>query len=107
FKDGAATLGTGALSAGTATFSTSALSVAAHSVTGVYGGDTNFGGSTSSTLTQIVNSASTTTAVASSANPSAFGQSVTFTATVAATAPGAGTPTGTVTFKDGASTLGT
>jgi len=36
-----------------------------------------------------------------------FGQPVTFTATVAAKSPGAGTPTGTVTFKDGSSTLGT
>jgi len=35
------------------------------------------------------------------------GQSVTFTATVTAKSPGAGTPTGTVTFKDGPSTLGT
>jgi hypothetical protein len=32
---------------------------------------------------------------------------VTFTATVTATAPGAGTPTGTVTFKNGATVLGT
>src|SRR5262249_1011568 len=36
-----------------------------------------------------------------------FGQTVTFTATVSVTAPGAGTPTGTVTFLDGGSTLGT
>ena len=43
----------------------------------------------------------------SSANPSIFGQTVTFTATVTATAPASGTPTGTVTFKDGAATLGT
>src|SRR5262249_8930377 len=35
------------------------------------------------------------------------GQAVTFTATVAAVAPGAGTPTGTITFKDGKVTLGT
>src|SRR6266436_229334 len=48
----------------------------------------------------------TTTSVASSANPSAAGQSVTFTATVAVTT-GAGTPTGTVTFLDGGGTLGT
>ncbi|HVB09005.1 MAG TPA: Ig-like domain-containing protein, partial [Bacillota bacterium] len=34
-------------------------------------------------------------------------QPVTFTATVALTAPGAGAPTGTVTFTDGSSTLGT
>ena len=42
--------------------------------------------------------------VSSSANPSTFGQSVTFTATI--TAPG-GTPTGSVTFSDGATLLGT
>jgi hypothetical protein len=36
-----------------------------------------------------------------------MGQSVTFTATVAAVAPGAATPTGTVTFKDGTVVLGT
>ncbi|MFO1421385.1 MAG: Ig-like domain repeat protein [Candidatus Competibacteraceae bacterium] len=33
------------------------------------------------------------------------GQSVTFTATVAATPPGSGTPSGTVTFNDGATSL--
>jgi hypothetical protein len=32
---------------------------------------------------------------------------VTFTATVNALAPGAGTPSGTVTFKDGTTVLGT
>ena len=31
---------------------------------------------------------------------------MTFTATVTATPPGAGTPTGTVTFRDGATSLG-
>src|SRR5262249_22945091 len=41
---------------------------------------------------------STSTVVSSSANPSASGQSVTFTATVSATAPGEGTPSGTVQF---------
>ena len=35
------------------------------------------------------------------------GQPVTLTATVAATAPAAGTPSGTVTFKDGAHAIGT
>jgi hypothetical protein len=46
----------------------------------------------------------TTTTLASSPNPSTFGQAVTFTATVKATS---GTPTGTVTFKDGTTTIGT
>jgi hypothetical protein len=109
FKEGATTLGTGTLSSGQATFVTSALSVGAHTITAIYGGDANFTGSdnTGSPLTQTVNPANTTTTLASSANPSVSGQSVTFTATVSAVAPGAGTPTGTVTFKDGAATLGT
>ena len=46
--------------------------------------------------------ASTTTALTSSSNPSTFGSSVTFTATVSPSAA-----TGTVTFMDGAATLGT
>ena len=41
----------------------------------------------------MVNQARPTTALRRSANPSVFGQSVTFTATVTATAPAAGTPT--------------
>ena len=51
-------------------------------------------------------SASTTTTLTSSKNPSTYGDSVTFTAAVSPTA-GTDVPTGTVTFKDGASTLGT
>ena len=46
----------------------------------------------------------TTTTLVSSVNPSTFGQSVTFTATVSS--GGSGTPTGTVQFKDGGSTIG-
>ena len=45
--------------------------------------------------------------VTSSQNPSNPGQSTTFTATVSAVAPAAGTPTGTVTFLDGSTALGT
>ena len=104
FKDGAATLGSGTVNgSGQATFSTSARTLGAHSITAVYGGDSNFTGSTSPVLTQNVNSTSSSTAVVSSVNPSAFGQSVTFTATVTGSG---GTPTGSVTFKDGATTLG-
>ena len=47
----------------------------------------------------------TTTTITSSSNPSAFGQSVTFSATVAPKA--FGTPTGTVTVKSGSKILGT
>ena len=58
-------------------------------------------------MNQVVNPPPTTTALASSLNPSVLGQPVTLTATVTAVAPGAGTPAGTVTFYDGATVLGT
>jgi len=48
----------------------------------------------------------TVTTVVSSANPSVYGQSVTFTATASAVAPGAGTPTGTVQFQIDSSDFG-
>ena len=107
FLDGSTSLGTGTLSGGTATFSISTLAVAAHSITVVYGGDTNFLTSTSGILTQTVKQAATTSSVSSSVNPSVSGQAVTFTATIAPVSPGSGTPTGTVTFDDGSTVLGT
>jgi hypothetical protein len=55
FMDGTTTLGTVALSSGSAAFSTSALAVGAHSITAVYSGDFSYLGSTSSVLTQTVN----------------------------------------------------
>lgn len=51
--------------------------------------------------------ADTTTTVASSANPAAFGQLVTFTATIAGEAGANGTPSGTVTFFDNGTQMGT
>jgi len=50
-------------------------------------------------------SAPTTTSLVSSANPSVYGKSVTFTARFHPAT--SGTPTGTITFKDGAATLAT
>jgi hypothetical protein len=49
----------------------------------------------------------TTTALSSSANPSDYGQKVTLTALVTAGIAGSGIPTGTVTFLDGSTPLGT
>jgi hypothetical protein len=109
FLDGTTVIGSGALSATspfTATFSTGALAVGTHSITATYVGDGNFLTSTSNAVSQAVNMAITTTSLTSSVNPSVFGQSTTFTATVAAVSPGAGTPTGTVNFLDGATVIG-
>ena len=110
FLDGTTTLGSGTLNgSGVATYSTSTLSAGSHSITAVYGGDSNFSGSTSAVLTQVVNTPvllSTTTALASSPNPSAPNQSVTFTASVAGPSGATATPTGSVNFLDGSTSLG-
>ena len=104
FLDGATSLGTASVSNNAAQLSLSSLSAGSHSITAKYNGDTNYSGSTSAALMQTVNQASTTTGIASSLNPSAFGQSVVFTATVQT--PAGTTATGTVTFQDGATSLG-
>jgi YVTN family beta-propeller protein len=51
--------------------------------------------------------AATTTILSSNLNPANVGQTVTLTATVAVVAPGTGTPTGSVIFLDGSTSLGT
>jgi hypothetical protein len=77
-----------------------------YAVTAAYSGDGNFTASTG-TDTQTVRTAPTSTSVVSSPDPSVVGQPVTFTAMVAPAAPGAGTPTGTVTFSFGDGTQAT
>jgi hypothetical protein len=54
FFDGVTSLGSVALSGGTCAFSTSALSVGAHSIAAVYGGDNKYARSTSDALQQEI-----------------------------------------------------
>lgn len=103
FKDGATTIGSSPLAAGTALLTTSTLTPGNHSVAAIYAGDANFFTSTSNTKAVAVGAATTTTALNSSPNPSNFGQSVTLTATVNSQG---GLPTGNVTFKDGSAVIG-
>jgi len=98
----------GTLTNGVATFMVNDLPPGANSMSAAYDGDANFSGSVSGSLTQTVNQSATTTTLTKSTTTTAkFGQSITFTATLAAVAPGAGTPTGTVTFMDNGSSMGT
>jgi hypothetical protein len=105
FMEGKTVLGTGALTNGSASFATAALAVAKDTVSAVYGGDSNFVGSASKILDQVVNKATTTTTLVSSQNPSSVGQSVTFTAHV--TPQFSGTVKGSITFYDGTTKLAT
>jgi sugar lactone lactonase YvrE len=100
FYDGATILQAGLNLSGGATYvSISTLAVGTHSITAVYSGDSSHFSGTSAPLLQVVNEGTATT-LASSANPSVLGASVTFTATVT-TPNGGGIPLdGTVTFTD-------
>jgi hypothetical protein len=55
FKKGTTVLGTGTLSGGSASFTTSALPVGTNYIKAVYGGDSNFAASTSKAVAQVVN----------------------------------------------------
>ncbi|MFO1324516.1 MAG: Ig-like domain repeat protein [Burkholderiales bacterium] len=108
FKDGGNNISgctavalTGSGNTRTAACTTGSLAIGAHSITADYAGDVNNSASSSSPLSQAVKAASTTTLVALP-NPSTSGANVTFTATVAGSAP-----TGSVGFtSDGANIAG-
>jgi hypothetical protein len=103
FHEGASVIGTGTVNAqGIATFSTTTLAVGTHTVTAAYPGDLNYQPSTSAAVTVVVQLAPTTTALATSANPSVLGQGLTLTATVTSITAN---PTGNVNFMDGSTLL--
>lgn len=102
FKDGNTTLGSGTISAGVATLVKSFTTTGSHSLKATYAGNATYATSTSATRTQTVKAkTNSTTVLSSSVNPAAVGQSTTLSATVTGTAP-----SGSVTFKDGTTTLG-
>lgn len=107
FKNGSSVLGTAPLTAGMASLTTSSLAAGIYTITASYPGDANFAASTSPGLRQVVNSttkSATATTLVSSLNPSAYGQSVTWTATV--TTSGPVPPTGKVNFTWSIYTIG-
>jgi ELWxxDGT repeat protein len=107
FTDGSATIGTVPLNLGRGTSTTASLSRGNHAISANYSGDGNFLTSAYMNFGENVLKDTTTTTVTASANPAVVGHPVTFTATAQANAPGSGTPTGTVTFRDITTVLGT
>jgi unsaturated chondroitin disaccharide hydrolase len=105
FKDGTAMLGTVALASNTASFTSTTLAAQSQSVTAVYSGDANFAATSSPILTQSITKAATSIVLTSSPYASRFGQPVAFYAAVKSAT--SGTPSGTVTFKDGTTIMGT
>jgi len=83
FEDNSTTLGIGTLNAsGVATFTTGSLTTGQHSITAVYGGDTDNLGSTSVVLNQTVNPNDFAMTSSPTQTTITAGQSVTFTVTV-------------------------
>ncbi len=105
FMDNGAPIGSVTLGSGqTAIFTTSSLTYGAHTITAVYSGDTNHSTSTSPAVSEQIVQAATAVLV-SNLNPAVAGANVTFT--IKLSGVGNLIPTGTVTFSDGATTLGT
>ncbi len=104
FYDGATPLGSSPVVDGTATLVTDDLTLGTHSLTATFGGGGAYAPSVSNAVSQTIGKAAASVELTSSLNPSNVGDAVTFTATVTSAA---GTPTGSVTFHDGATLLGT
>lgn len=105
FLNGSTVIGTAALnSSGAAAISTATLAAGTHQITAAYGTTQNFAASTSEALSEVIAAptpVATTTMLASRANPSVSGQSVTFTVTVASAGQPAKIPAGLVSILDG------
>jgi hypothetical protein len=102
FYDNGVSLGTRTLAGGQAQLSTGSLLIGPHPITAQYSGDTNYAPGNSNVLDETITGPgtnATSTTLTATPDPSAIGQSVTFTATVTS---GAGTPFGTVSFFSGA-----
>lgn len=105
FYDGGSLLGTQPLSSGAASLVVSTFSVGAHSLTVQYSGDDANAAGTSNAVSEVVNAANSSVALSSSAASVTVGTNVLFTAKV--TGSSGQTPTGTLTFLDGTTTIGT
>ncbi len=104
FSEGATTLGSVTLTgSGTATLNVSSLTLGNHTLTATYAGAARFTAS-SGTATHRVSPGALTVTLAAASPSSLVGDAVTLTATLLL--PGPTPATGTVTFSDGATTLG-
>src|SRR5262249_42463196 len=101
FLDGSTVLGTVPVNTNGQAILAVSLDVGNHALTAAFAGSGGFTDSSSPGAAVTVNRAATAAALGSSAKPAVTGRAVTFTATVAAVAPGSGAPSGTVTFLVG------
>ncbi len=111
FYDGTTSLGASSVSSsGTAVYATSSLGVGTHSLTAAYAENASFASSTSSAISIAVTAPvlTSTLALTASAASAEQGLPVQLLATVTSAPSSASqSPTGTVTFTNGSTTLGT
>ena len=108
FSGNAGTLCTSSLnqaSPDTATCTTTYTAPGSDAVSAAYAGDSNYVASGSSAIDETISVAQTQTGLDSTPTSPVTGQPVTYTAIVTPATPGAGTPTGMVTFSGNAGTL--
>jgi hypothetical protein len=109
FYDGTSLLSTVNLTSGAGSLTTSTLANGSNSITAKYSGDSNYAASTSAAEIVVVSTptkTSTTASLTASATQVTTGQTLTLNASVAPTS-GSGTPTGTFSFLDGTTQIGT
>jgi hypothetical protein len=105
FLDGTTVLGSGTVNgAGVASFTTSSLAIGTHAISASYGGNASYKSAVSTALSQVVSKLPSTITLSVSSGSSFVQNSITWTAVVATSVP---TPTGTVTFLEGTTVLGT
>ncbi len=107
FMDGTTSLGAYPLKNGRATLTISTLPLGPDAIQVIYSGDQQLLGSPSNIVDETIEPSPTRTSASSSRKSSVYGQPVTFTAKLSTTGKAKAVPTGSVSFLDGSTILGT
>jgi hypothetical protein len=107
FKDGGIPIGVGSVNAqGLASFTTDTLTPGTHSIQTAYAGDASFSGSASTAFDQVVMGVNTVTTIGGAPASTALGEPLTLTVSVLPLTPGLPALTGSIVFRDGATSIG-
>jgi len=106
FTSDGATIGVNTLVSGVATITVANLMPGLHQIQAIYTGDLGWAATTSAYIPETITAAQTVTQLTSSANPSVYGQQVTFTVGVAVTLTGTVPAAGQIQLYDNAVGIG-